>query len=54
MLSTALHARVPIAALRTRIYAYPTFYGGIGEAIGVYGRGVGEVIDPGFERLLGG
>jgi hypothetical protein len=29
------------------IYAYPTFNGGIGEALGAYGRGIGKVIDPG-------
>jgi hypothetical protein len=28
------------------IYAYPTFYGGIGEALGAYARGITEVLDP--------
>ena len=46
MLATAVHARVPIATLQHMIYAYPTFYGGVGEALGAYGRGIGKVIDP--------
>jgi pyruvate/2-oxoglutarate dehydrogenase complex dihydrolipoamide dehydrogenase (E3) component len=46
MLATAVHARVPIATLQHMIYAYPTFYGGIGELLGAYGRGIGKVIDP--------
>jgi hypothetical protein len=36
------------------IYGFPTFYGGIGEALGAYGRGLATVIDPtyqGFEVL---
>jgi hypothetical protein len=36
------------------IYAFPTFYGAIGEAVGAYGRGLSTVIDPpyrGFEAL---
>ncbi len=53
-LSLAIHARVPMAELRSMIYAYPTFHGAIGEAIGAYGRGLATVIDPeykGFEAL---
>jgi pyruvate/2-oxoglutarate dehydrogenase complex dihydrolipoamide dehydrogenase (E3) component len=53
-LSLAVHARVPLAELRSMIYAFPTFYGGIGEALGAYGRGLSTVIDPpyqGFEVL---
>jgi pyruvate/2-oxoglutarate dehydrogenase complex dihydrolipoamide dehydrogenase (E3) component len=53
-LSLAVHARVPLAELRSMIYAFPTFYGGIGEALGAYGRGLATVIDPayqGFEAL---
>jgi pyruvate/2-oxoglutarate dehydrogenase complex dihydrolipoamide dehydrogenase (E3) component len=46
MLATAVHAQVPLATLQHMIYAYPTFYGGIGEALGAYGRGIGKVIDP--------
>jgi pyruvate/2-oxoglutarate dehydrogenase complex dihydrolipoamide dehydrogenase (E3) component len=54
MLSLAVHARVPLAELRSMIYAFPTFYGGIGEAVGAYGRGLSTVLDPpyqGFEVL---
>jgi pyruvate/2-oxoglutarate dehydrogenase complex dihydrolipoamide dehydrogenase (E3) component len=46
MLSTAIHAGVPLATLQRMIYAYPSFYGGVGEAVGAYGRGIGKVIDP--------
>jgi pyruvate/2-oxoglutarate dehydrogenase complex dihydrolipoamide dehydrogenase (E3) component len=54
MLSLAVHARVPLADLRSMIYAFPTFYGAIGEAVGAYGRGLATVLDPtyeGFELL---
>jgi hypothetical protein len=54
LLSLAVHARVQLAELRSMIYAFPTFYGGIGEAIGAYGRGLTTVLDPeykGFELL---
>jgi len=56
LLSLAVHARIPLAELRSMIYAFPTFYGGIGEAIGAYGRGLTAAIDPtyrGFEMLDG-
>jgi hypothetical protein len=36
------------------IHAFPTFYGGIGEGVGAYGRGLATVTDPeyrGFEVL---
>ena len=46
MLALAVHARIPIGRLQNMIYAYPTFYGAIGEALGAYGRGVGRVLDP--------
>ena len=48
MLSVAVQARVPIKDLQRMIYAFPTFYGGVGEAIGAYGRGIGQVFDPGY------
>ena len=54
LLGLAVHARVPVAALHSMIYAFPTFYGGVGEALGAYGRGLSTVIDPpyrGFELL---
>ena len=31
------------------IYAFPTFYGGISEALGAYGRGLSTVLDPGYQ-----
>lgn len=33
------------------IYAFPTFHGGVGEALGAYGRGVGTVLDPDYDAL---
>ena len=33
------------------LYAFPTFHGGIGEAVGAYGRGVGTVLDPEYRGL---
>jgi len=49
LLSLAVHARVPLAELRSMIYAFPTFYGGIGEAVGAYGRGLATVLDPAYQ-----
>jgi pyruvate/2-oxoglutarate dehydrogenase complex dihydrolipoamide dehydrogenase (E3) component len=33
MLTTAIHARVPVSTLRTTIYPYPTFTGGVLDAL---------------------
>jgi pyruvate/2-oxoglutarate dehydrogenase complex dihydrolipoamide dehydrogenase (E3) component len=49
MLSLAVHERTPLDRLRSMIYAFPTFHGGIGEALGAYGRGTGKVVDPNYE-----
>ena len=49
LLSLAVHARVPLAELRSMIYAFPTFYGGIGEAVGAYGRGLAVAFDPTYQ-----
>jgi pyruvate/2-oxoglutarate dehydrogenase complex dihydrolipoamide dehydrogenase (E3) component len=52
LLGLAVHARISVTELRSMIYAFPTFYGGFGEAVGAYGRGLSTVIDPtyhGFE-----
>lgn len=46
MLSVVMRSRLPVADLVEMIYAFPTFYGAVGEAIGAYGRGVGRVLDP--------
>jgi pyruvate/2-oxoglutarate dehydrogenase complex dihydrolipoamide dehydrogenase (E3) component len=45
-LGVAVHGRVPVETLQSMIYAYPTFYGGLGEALGAYARGIVKVIDP--------
>jgi pyruvate/2-oxoglutarate dehydrogenase complex dihydrolipoamide dehydrogenase (E3) component len=47
MLNLAVHARVPIAELKTMIYAFPSYYGTIGEALGVR-RGLTTVLDPDY------
>lgn len=51
LLSAALHARIPLAELRRMIFAFPTFHGGVGEAIGAYGRALTPVLDPEGEVL---
>lgn len=51
LLSAAVHARIPLAELRRMIFAFPTFHGGIGEAIGAYGRALVPVLDPGADFL---
>jgi pyruvate/2-oxoglutarate dehydrogenase complex dihydrolipoamide dehydrogenase (E3) component len=33
MLTTAVHARVPVSTLMTMIYAYPTFHGAVRDAL---------------------
>ncbi len=49
LLSLAVHTRLALTELRSMIYAFPTFYGGIGEAVGAYGRGLSTVIDPSYQ-----
>ncbi|MFO7663430.1 MAG: NAD(P)/FAD-dependent oxidoreductase [Chloroflexota bacterium] len=51
LLNLAVHARLPLAELNSMIYAFPTFYGAIGEAIGAYARGLTTVLDPAYEGL---
>jgi pyruvate/2-oxoglutarate dehydrogenase complex dihydrolipoamide dehydrogenase (E3) component len=51
MLSLAVHTKTTLAELRSMIYAFPTFHGAIGEAVGAYGRGVTTVLDPTYEGL---
>lgn len=50
-LGLAVHTRMPLAELRSMIYAFLTFYGAIGEALGGYGRGLATVLDPGYEGV---
>ncbi|MDX1615227.1 MAG: NAD(P)/FAD-dependent oxidoreductase [Candidatus Promineifilaceae bacterium] len=52
LLSLAVHQAVPLSDLRSMIYAFPTFFGGVGEAIGAYGRGLSTVIDPPYEGFV--
>jgi pyruvate/2-oxoglutarate dehydrogenase complex dihydrolipoamide dehydrogenase (E3) component len=52
LLSVAVHSRVPLTELRWMIYAFPTFYGAVGEAIGAYARGLQYVLDPDGDRAL--
>jgi len=52
MLALAVHARLPLGSLRSMIYAFPTFHGGVGETIGAYARGLVTVLDPDFDPLV--
>jgi pyruvate/2-oxoglutarate dehydrogenase complex dihydrolipoamide dehydrogenase (E3) component len=49
LLTLAVHGHIPLSELRSMIYAFPTFYGGIGEAVGAYARGLVTVLDPGYQ-----
>lgn len=51
-LGLAVQERIPLANLVNTIYAFPSFYGGIGEAIGAYGRGIVRVLDPPTEPMF--
>lgn len=46
LLSLAIQERTPLDNLVHMIYAFPTFYGAVGEALGAYGRGLVRVLDP--------
>jgi pyruvate/2-oxoglutarate dehydrogenase complex dihydrolipoamide dehydrogenase (E3) component len=48
LLGLAIHERIQVPRLRGMIYAFPTFYGGVGEALGAYARGTGKVVDPAY------
>jgi len=52
MLTVALRTRAPLDDLVNMIYAFPTFSGGIGEALGAYGRGLTRVLDPGSTPMF--
>ncbi len=47
MLSVVMKTGTPLKDLVDMIYAFPTFYGGVGETLGAYGRGLTQVLDPG-------
>ena len=51
LLSLSVHTKASLAELRSMIYAFPTFHGAIGEAVGAYGRGVTTVLDPTYAGL---
>jgi len=52
MLNLAVHARVPLAKLRTMMYGFPALYSGLGEGLGGYNAsGVISVMDPEYEGL---
>jgi pyruvate/2-oxoglutarate dehydrogenase complex dihydrolipoamide dehydrogenase (E3) component len=50
MLNLAVHARVPVKELQTMIYGFPSFYGAIGEALGVR-KGLTTVLDPDYRGI---
>ena len=52
LLAAAVHGRMPIKDLQNMIYAYPSFYGGVGEALGAYARGTEMVLDPGSDPAI--
>jgi pyruvate/2-oxoglutarate dehydrogenase complex dihydrolipoamide dehydrogenase (E3) component len=49
LLTFAVHPKAKLDDLRSMIYAFPTFYGGVGEAVGAYALGVQTVLDPEYE-----
>jgi pyruvate/2-oxoglutarate dehydrogenase complex dihydrolipoamide dehydrogenase (E3) component len=48
LLALAVQQRHTVGTLRNLTYAFPTFHGGVGEALGAYARGSGTVIDPAY------
>lgn len=51
-LALAVQERISLANLVHSIYAFPTFHGAIGEALGAYGRGITRVLDPGSAPMF--
>ncbi len=49
LLNLAVHERIPLSKLQNMMYAFPSFYSTIGEAIGAYGRGLMTVLDPDYK-----
>ena len=43
---------MPVQTLNDMIYGYPTFFGGVGEAIGANGRGIARVLEPNATSLF--
>jgi hypothetical protein len=52
MLSVVMKTGTPVSDLVDMIYAFPTFYGGVGETLGAYGRGLMQVLDPGSKPMF--
>lgn len=52
MLSAVMKTGAPVTGLVDMIYAFPTFYGGVGEALGAYGRGLMQVLDPDTQPMF--
>ena len=52
MLALAVKEQTPMERLMDSIYAFPTFYGGVGETLGAYGRGITRVLDPEAQPLF--
>jgi len=52
MLQAAVHLRTPLEELVGMMYAFPTFVGGVGEALGAYGLGIVRVLDPDADPLF--
>ena len=51
-LALAVQEGIPIDRLGRMVYGFPTFYGGVGEALGAYGRGILKVMDPETEPMF--
>jgi pyruvate/2-oxoglutarate dehydrogenase complex dihydrolipoamide dehydrogenase (E3) component len=51
-LTLAVHTGVTVDELSRMVYAFPTFWGAVGEAVGAYGRGIVRVLDPGTPPLV--
>jgi len=49
LLTFAVHTKATIDDLRSMIYAFSTFYCGVGEAIGAYALGAQIVLDPEYK-----
>lgn len=51
LLNLAVHERLPLSTLRSMIYAFPTYYGAMGAAVGAWGRGLMLALDPQYDGL---
>ncbi|MFW5760101.1 MAG: dihydrolipoyl dehydrogenase family protein [Cyclobacteriaceae bacterium] len=51
ILNLAVHERIPLTKLQNMMYAFPSFYSTIGEAVGAYGRGLMTILDPDYKGM---